>query len=452
MNTSSLPMTLKTLSGIVAAIALILATSVGDAAKSTDIKLGKTCVTSECHGDIKAAAFLHGPVNLTQCEPCHIPIENRHEFRAAARGPALCQTCHEVEKTKEFVHGPFQSDCTLCHQPHGGDNKHFVRGGEGAGSCVLCHDSVTKGMTELHGPVAVGECLTCHSPHQSDNAHLLAEPRRELCLGCHVDVAHSLDGALVVHKPLEENCEGCHNPHGGTSKFFLPGEGSELCMKCHAEFIEKAQTAAFPHAPMTEGKSCRNCHAPHASNQQGLLATNTADLCLSCHDKDVHTADGRDIPSVGAQLADAKFLHGPIRERNCVACHQAHGSDVASILRKPYPKEFYASFKEGAYDLCFECHDRALVQQPKSEATGFRDGDRNLHFLHVNREKGRTCRACHAEHASVQPNHIRSEVPFGRWAMKVQFTKGETGGTCETGCHVPYTYDRVKAVRTAEAK
>jgi hypothetical protein len=27
--------------------------------------------------------------------------------------------------------------------------------------------------------------------------------------------------------------------------------------------------------------------------------------------------------------------------------------------------------------------------------------------------------------------------------MQVKFTKTETGGTCETGCHVPYSYDRV---------
>jgi predicted CXXCH cytochrome family protein len=451
MKTQTAHPSFLALLGLLCAAALLLTAPLAGATAGTEIKLGDSCVTAECHGDIKNIEFLHGPVNLMQCEPCHIPVENRHEFKPTAKGRELCVTCHEVEAAKQFVHGPFQADCTLCHQPHGGNNRHFVKGGEGAESCKLCHDDVTKGKTHLHGPVAMGECLACHSPHQSDNKGLLVEPRTQLCLGCHIDVGVAMKNAISVHKPVEESCEGCHDPHGGTAEFFLPSEGSDLCMKCHGEFIEKSHQAAFPHAPMTEGKGCRNCHSPHASSQQRLLSTTTADLCLGCHNQEIHRGD-KNIDNVAAQLADAKSLHGPIREKNCVACHQAHGSETASILRKPYPRDFYAPYKEGAYDLCFECHDRTLVKDAKSEATGFRDGDRNLHFLHVNREKGRTCRACHAEHASTQDNHIRTEVPFGRWAMKVDFTKVETGGTCETGCHVPKSYDRVKPVKATETK
>jgi predicted CXXCH cytochrome family protein len=424
------------------AIASMVLISAPAGAASRDIVLGPSCVTADCHGDLPEASFLHGPLNLNQCEPCHISIENRHEFRASEVGPGLCKTCHDAEPDKPVVHGPFQADCTLCHNPHGGDNRLFVKGGLGSGSCNLCHDSVTEGRQHLHGPVAMGECLICHTPHQSDHAGLLVEPRRDLCLGCHVDVEVAMANAVVVHEPVEETCSGCHDPHGGNTQFFLPSDGSDLCKNCHGEFIETALQAAFPHAPMTEGKGCRECHAPHASNQQGLLSTATQELCLTCHSEEIHR-DSRSVNNVGAELASSTYMHGPIREQNCVACHQAHGSDVASILMKPFPREFYAPFKEGAYDFCFECHDRTLVKDEVSQTTGFRNGEQNLHFLHVNREKGRTCRACHAEHASVQPHHIRSEVPFGRWMMQVKFTKTETGGTCETGCHVPYSYDRV---------
>lgn len=437
-----------------AALAVGLAALVGipapAAASAAEIKLGASCVTAECHGDLSKAQFLHGPVNMMQCEPCHVSVGGKHEFEKVAQGRDLCVTCHTVEKPMSVVHKPFESDCTVCHQPHGGDNRRFVKGGEGAGSCILCHDSVTQGMTRQHGPVAAGECLVCHSPHQSDHKGLLVDSRASLCLGCHVDVDTSMKGAVAVHKPVAEQCAGCHNPHGGTSEFFLTAEGQDLCMKCHAEFVEKANGAAFPHAPMTEGKSCRNCHAPHASSQTGLLSTNTMDLCLSCHDKTIPRDTG-DIENMAAQIAEAEFLHGPVRDKNCAACHQAHGSEHASILKKDFPREFYAPYKEGAYDLCFECHDSALALAESSEGTGFRDGTRNLHFLHVNREKGRTCRACHAEHASEQPHHIRSEVPFGRWSMKVKFTKTETGGTCETGCHVPYSYDRVQPTTDGNA-
>lgn len=417
-------------------------------ADKAPINLGPSCVTSECHGEVSKAEFLHGPVNMNQCEPCHIPVDGKHEFRNVADGRELCLTCHTIDKPMAVVHGPFATDCTVCHQPHGGDNRHFVRGGEGAGLCATCHDKVGAGLTHQHGPVAVGECLACHAPHQSDHKGLLVDERPKLCLGCHVDVEHAMKDAVAVHKPVAEECAGCHHPHGGNTEYFLTAEGSDLCMKCHGDFIAKAKSAPFPHAPMTEGKSCRNCHAPHASNQSGLLGTKTGDLCLSCHNKTIERPQGN-VDNVEAQLASSKFQHGPVRDKNCAACHQAHGSEFPSILTRAFPREFYAPFREGAYDLCFECHDRTLVMEANSESTGFRDGSRNLHFLHVNREKGRTCRACHAEHASDQAHHVRNEVPFGRWAMKVQFTKNDTGGTCETGCHVPYSYDRVKPTRTA---
>ncbi len=70
------------------------------------------------------------------------------------------------------------------------------------------------------------------------------------------------------------------------------------------------------------------------------------------------------------------------------------------------------------------------------------DGDRNLHFVPVNKTpKGRTCRACHETHAGNSPSHIRESVPFGNWPLAINFVKKENGGP---GCHAPVTYDRKK--------
>jgi predicted CXXCH cytochrome family protein len=74
--------------------------------------------------------------------------------------------------------------------------------------------------------------------------------------------------------------------------------------------------------------------------------------------------------------------------------------------------------------------------------TSFRDGSYNLHFFHVNNEKGRTCTACHDPHASDQAKHIRYEVPFGAWSYPINFTKTPTGGRCVVGCHAPKKFDR----------
>jgi predicted CXXCH cytochrome family protein len=140
------------------------------------------------------------------------------------------------------------------------------------------------------------------------------------------------------------------------------------------------------------------------------------------------------------------FLHGPVRSGNCTACHDAHGSGHAALLRRDFPKAFYASFDLENYALCFDCHDKALVLTEKTTAlTEFRDGARNLHYLHVNRaEKGRTCTACHDIHGSDQPKHMAAAVPFegSPWALPIQFEKTAGGGRCAPGCHAPKSYQR----------
>ena len=77
------------------------------------------------------------------------------------------------------------------------------------------------------------------------------------------------------------------------------------------------------------------------------------------------------------------------------------------------------------------------------DLTDFRNGDLNLHFMHVNKDpRGRTCRACHETHASNLPKHIREKVPYGSWVLPIQFTKTDTGGSCLPGCHIAKGYDR----------
>ena len=116
-------------------------------------------------------------------------------------------------------------------------------------------------------------------------------------------------------------------------------------------------------------------------------------------------------------------------------------------MAKPYPEAFYQPFAHEKYDLCFTCHDKQLVLTEKTaNLTAFRNGDRNLHFVHVNREKGRNCRSCHQTHASSNELHVRDSVPFGKWEMPIQFAKTENGGSCAPGCHKPYAYDRAKAL------
>jgi predicted CXXCH cytochrome family protein len=161
----------------------------------------------------------------------------------------------------------------------------------------------------------------------------------------------------------------------------------------------------------------------------------------------VEASDGTRLVNMDALLKNNPQQHGPIREGDCSACHQPHAAQRFRLLAGDYPPAFYAPFALDQYALCFQCHIQDLVLKKEGRnLTQFRDGDRNLHYLHVNQEKGRTCRACHEVHASRQPAHLRESVPFGDsgWMLELKFSPDARGGSCTPGCHETRTYDRDK--------
>ncbi len=82
--------------------------------------------------------------------------------------------------------------------------------------------------------------------------------------------------------------------------------------------------------------------------------------------------------------------------------------------------------------MCFESHDSELLEDAEpDEYTHFRNGERNLDYLHANKEsKGRSCRICHLPHGSDQHRLIRSKVPFGKWKLNIRYVPTETGRYC----------------------
>ena len=167
---------------------------------------------------------------------------------------------------------------------------------------------------------------------------------------------------------------------------------------------------------------------------------------MQCHNKPVKAKDGRELDAVGDQLAESEYRHGPIKQEDCTPCHAVHGNDDPRLMKLAFPMGFYAPYEEDAYALCFGCHDPLLIDEEKSSSSGFRNGERNLHFVHVKQQKGRSCRACHHEHASNSPFQIRDWVMFGNWKMPIQYERTENGGTCLASCHTSRGYDRVNPI------
>jgi len=358
-------------------------------------------------------------------------------------GNNLCLFCHTIE-SGAITHEPVTEEgCLECHNPHGGETKTHLRSKTIRGLCEQCHEGVVKGKLE-HEPIATGGCLACHAPHRSDYKNLLHQKVTSVCLDCHVVFADRMKKLKVIHEPVGEGCLECHDAHASDQANLLESSLRELCFSCHEDIRETMESARTPHGALVEIGECANCHDAHASGRPHLLKNLTRTLCLECHNKPLDTPSGR-IPDMTQILASGNELHGPITIDHCTECHQIHGGARPRLLDKEFPASFYASFQEDAYELCFSCHDPSLATAPQTTTlTGFRNGDRNLHFLHVNQEaKGRTCRACHEIHAGESEKLISEYMRFGDWKIPVGFSKTATGGSCSPGCHQFSSYDRL---------
>ena len=311
---------------------------------------------------------------------------------------ALCHT-DLLHSTGAHDGGADQELCSACHVA-ADPEKHEFRYAASAGQlCTDCHTSLMQ-YDYKHEPAEQGLCTFCHSAHESQYAGLLKFPAEALCVSCHTDAVP--DGAMVVHGPVKQgHCVACHNPHSSDTDDYL--------------------VAAVP------------------------------ELCFGCHDKDQTDHEGRTLPAVKQSFVDKSLTqHPPFARGECLLCHDPHASNSIRLQRMPYSQAFYTNFSSDKY-FCLMCHGETTFTEPRTlTATKFRNGNLNLHYRHVEREKGRGCRACHHQHASRLEAQIATDTFLGEQNIGIKaFAKSETGGTCEPLCHRPVKYDRIDAVDNA---
>jgi len=399
------------------------------------------CSTKQCHPELTAGEgkILHSPVAEGECPFCHRAEVYPDTFGVEKDQRATCALCHKGMNNKiqssKSVHAPVDNgDCTSCHDPHQSAWPFLLRQSYNE-ICISCH-ALKRLYTGsfVHKPVKDGNCGLCHDPHASNFKSRLVDVGFNLCVTCHDDMVEGMSMKYVHTTILESGCSGCHDPHSGGNKFRLKADTRQLCFTCHKEKKEEVSQYKQKHKPALEG-NCISCHSPHYSEKKYLLLDEIDTLCYNCHtDQKI--------------WKERRFLHGPVVQGNCTACHNPHGSDNAFILRLPFPHKFYTEYAKGKYSLCFLCHKEALVTVEKTRnITNFRNGDVNLHRLHVHQKKGRTCRACHDVHASDQEGRIRDEFPFGKMKIQLIYSKTKTGGSCQAGCHKERSYDRVNRVK-----
>jgi predicted CXXCH cytochrome family protein len=404
-------------------------------------------MTSQCHSSYLTSAHIHSPVAARACDACHQDDAGGHRYPLKRPGPgdATCTFCHVVAGSAPHQHKAMEQGCGSCHQPHVSAAKFLLKGDSIERVCATCHNIPTKRYA--HGPFAQGDCSLCHYSHQADNHFLLrGGAGADHCYLCHQDVRQRLQTAAHVHKPLEQDCATCHDAHTADFPYQLKVAVDQSCLSCHPKVKDRMEHAAVAHSPMTTGASCVNCHDGHASDYRNLMPLRMDKVCLRCHERPIRSDKGVQVAGMRPELTESLYLHGPVRCGGCSTCHDPHGGDRPERLTKAFPPGFYAPFDVDRYALCFGCHNRQMVLTEKTAAmTEFRNGERNLHYLHVHRDdKGRTCRTCHATHGSNLPNRMADRVPFegSDWMMPIGYEKTADGGRCSPGCHVPMAYGR----------
>lgn len=412
-----------------------------------------TCITAECHPKIVAGRFLHGPNAQEACDACHVDDDvQKHTYKLVVPESELCGSCHtRFERT--VVHQPVSDkECVKCHDPHGSDYPMQLLGDPSGSLCLPCHKNEAHGLTESpedDRAVMAGACNACHEYHSSWQPNLLPSDEQQLCFSCHQDLWFRVELLGRTHAPvLDGGCLDCHDAHRTRHPAQLREGVSQLCLSCHdhEDMRKLIETSPVVHGALTTEESCNACHLGHGSERPALLAGSEKDLCLSCHSEPLTTEDGRIIPDMACLLKENPRHHGPIQDGECRPCHDSHASAQPNLLAKAYPQLFYAPYETASYALCFECHiDRVAEVETGFGVTEFRDQDRNLHFVHVNKERrGRTCLTCHEVHASAQPSHMRDVVPFGPrdWEIEIKYVELPNGGFCAPGCHDAMSYDR----------
>lgn len=94
-------------------------------------RIGTFTEAAVCYGCHTAKAimfpYVHGPVAAGRCLACHDPHGSNVASLALLQPDDLCTGCHDQPTTGEHISSRSRI-CTLCHNPHYGTNKKFLKG------------------------------------------------------------------------------------------------------------------------------------------------------------------------------------------------------------------------------------------------------------------------------------------------------------------------------------
>lgn len=313
-------------------------------------------------------------------------------------------------------------------------------------SCLAkgCHLDLVK-VKYVHA-TTIEDCSCCHTlvgtdhPAKPGNEYILASNITGLCENCH----KSKEEAEHIHVPYEgKNCLACHAAHSSNQNHLMKlVNGKSVCISCH----DVIGHDTIIHGPVVQG-DCTACHLGHSSDIDKLLIVEGKKLCLTCHSKTIKTKD-KEILNIAEKMKKI-FIHPPAKTR-CNGCHLAHKSKNNALLKDKFIRTNYVNTVLESFYLCIKCHqDEFITEEFTSLFTNFRNGTKNLHYLHITKKKGRNCNLCHDVHGSNNKRLINDQAKYGDWSFNLNFVKESNGGSCTPACHKKLSYSQ-DSIATSE--
>ncbi|MBI5418390.1 hypothetical protein HZA55_10705 [Candidatus Poribacteria bacterium] len=76
--------------------------------------------------------YVHAPVAMNECRPCHIKPKNTKTTKKieVALDKIPCLFCHQIDEIKRIHPDELKQekpDCNGCHDPHASNEKYFLR-------------------------------------------------------------------------------------------------------------------------------------------------------------------------------------------------------------------------------------------------------------------------------------------------------------------------------------
>ena len=150
-------------------------------------------------------------------------------------------SCHSdlaEQGQKAYPHQPaFEQSCSICHEPHGGENNNLLRAKNVNSLCLECHgpDAKPETLKATHLATIFNRAVKLPEDYFRAVVHLPLKYGRGHPVEHH-PVVDQMDPSDVAKVRVAINCLSCHQSHASAQPDLLVKDqvnGLAFCASCH---------------------------------------------------------------------------------------------------------------------------------------------------------------------------------------------------------------------------